>query len=301
MGGTQNNGGHQVTQGRPREEDASPAGREAKVREIFRAQRPLLEALFVKDGKALVARCLQSAIAALKMRDKKTGALMLEKISPEQIAEKCIACHAMGLEPITEAYLIAYGTDLQIIRSPQGLIKLMANAGWRVEARAVREGDFFEHDLGDEGFIKHRKPFGQNGRRETPISGAYAFAKHVDGGPTIREVLSWDDLEAYRSQSKQANGPMWTDNYEGAARKTAIHRLAELIPLPAEARTGFRQNDVGGIEIPEEIMVAVRNRLIAEVRADIGLTAPSQPSPKDSYPTPEDAAMDAQAFAGDAS
>lgn len=298
MGGTQNNGGHQVTQGRPREEDASPAGREAKVREIFRAQRPLLEALFVKDGKALVARCLQSAIAALKMRDKKTGMVLLEKISPEQIAEKCIACHAMGLEPITEAYLIAYGTDLQIIRSPQGLIKLMANAGWRVEARAVREGDFFEHDLGDEGFIKHRKV---SARRESPVTFAYAFARHVDGGPIIREVFSRDDIETHRSASKQPNGPMWTDHYEGACRKTMIHAIAELTSLPAEARAGLKQNELGGIEIPEEIMVAVRNRLIAEVRADIGLTAPSHPSPKDGYPTPEDAALDAQAFAGDAS
>lgn len=267
--------------------------REERISEIFREQYKPLAALFVKDGAVMVNRARQSAIAALKMRDKKTGALMLEKISPEVIAEKCIACHMMGLEPITEAYLIAYGGELQIIRAPQGLIKLMANAGWRVEARAVREGDFFEHDLGDDGFIKHRK---LAGRRDGQVTFGYAYARHVDGGPTIREVLSWDDIESRRAQSKQPNGPMWTDNYEGAVRKTLVHAIAEFIPLPAEARSAFKQNDMGGIEIPEEVMAAVRKRLIEEVRADIGLVA--QPPKDDSYPTREDAAQDAQAFSG---
>lgn len=277
----------------PTESTDPQAIRETVIRNIFRDQYKLLIALFVKDGPTMHARALNSALAALKLRDKKTGALMFEKVSPEMIAEKCIACHHMGLEPLTEAYLIAYGNELQIIRAPQGLIKLMANAGWRVEARAVREGDFFEHDLGDDGFIKHRK---LAGRREGQVTFGYAYARHVDGGPTIREVLSWDDIESRRAQSKQPNGPMWTDNYEGAVRKTLVHAIAEFIPLPAEARSAFKQNDMGGIEIPEEVMAAVRKRLIEEVRADIGLVA-LQPK-DDSYPTREDAAQDAQAFAG---
>jgi phage RecT family recombinase len=230
------------------------AAREAVIRGIFREQYKHLAALFAKDGATMVARSLSSAIQALKMRDPKTCKLSLADISPEMIAEKCIACHHMGLEPVTEAYLIPYGGQLQIIKAPQGLIKLMANAGWRVEARAVREGDFFEHDLGDDGYIRHRKA---DGRRDGAVTFGYAFAKHINGGPTIREVLSRDDIETYRAQSKQANGPMWSDNFEGAVRKTMIHRIAEFVPLPSEVRSLTRETS-DGIEVPEEIWQAMR-------------------------------------------
>lgn len=243
------------------------AAREAVIRGIFKDQVKLLTNLFTKDGPTMVARGLSSAIMALKMRDPKTGKLILESIAPEVIAEKCIACHHMGLEPVTEAYLIPYGDKLQIIKAPQGLIKLMANAGWRVEARAVREGDFFEHDIGDEGFIRHRKAAG---RRDGPVTFGYAFAKHIGGGPTIRDVLSWDDIESYREQSKQKDGPMWSGNYEGAVRKTMIHRIAEFVPLPSEVRTATRETS-DGIEVPEEIWQAVR----AKVEAGRGTPMPA--------------------------
>src|SRR6185369_3015174 len=85
------------------------AAREATIRRIFREQHKFLSALFVKDGATMVARCLSSALMARKLRDPKTGALSLAAIEPETIAEKCIACHHMGLEPVTEAYLIPYG------------------------------------------------------------------------------------------------------------------------------------------------------------------------------------------------
>lgn len=274
-------------QGRPSTEAVldPQAAREAEIRRIFKDQFKLLAGVFAKDGPTMVARSLGSAIQALKMRDPKTGALSLADISPEEIAEKCIACHQMGLEPVTEAYLIPYGKRLQIIKAPQGLIKLMANAGWRVEARAVREGDVFKHDLGDEGYVRHEKA---PGRREGAVTFGYAFAKHVGGGPTIREVLSWDDIESYRLQSKQPTGPMWTGNYEGAVRKTMIHRIAEFVPLPAEVRSVARESS-DGVEVPEEIMVAVRAQIAAEMagngelpkRAPETVTLPAEPAARE--------------------
>lgn len=227
------------------------------IRTIFRKQAKMLATLFQKDGMTLVARSLNASLAALKMRDKKTGALMLENVPPEVIAEKCIACHHMGLEPVSEAYLIPFGKSLEIITAPQGLIKLMANAGWRVTARAVREGDEFDHDLGPAGFIRHKKA---QGRRESPVTFGYAFAQHVSGGPAIMDVLSWDDIESYRAQSKQADGPMWLNNYEGAVRKTMVHRISEFIPRPAALSAALRQNESGGIEVSDEILAMLRTK-----------------------------------------
>jgi len=244
------NGTRRGTDRRPSAEEVSnpQMARENVIRRIFREQHKFLAALFPKDGATFVARSLSSAIRALKMRDK-NGALALEKIAPEMIAEKCIACHHMGLEPVTEAYLIPYGNDLQIITAPKGLIKLMYNAGWIVEARAVREGDLFEHEMGDNAFIKHRKA--SNRRSDDgAVTFGYAFARHRDGGPTVREVFARDDIEAH--------GPMWSDNYEGATRKTMIHAIAEFLPLPAAVMSALSQNEAGGVEISEEIMALLR-------------------------------------------
>lgn len=258
--------------------------REETIRRIFREQYKLLVSLFAKDGTTMHARALSASIMALKLRDPKTGALSLAGIDPETIAEKCIACLHMGLEPVTEAYLIPYGKALQIIKAPQGLIKLMSNAGWRVEARAVREGDFFEHDLGDDGFIRHRKV---DGRRESAVTFGYAFAKHKDGGPTIRDVMSRDDIETFRAQSKQANGPMWSDNFEGAVRKTMIHRIAEYVPLPSEVRAVVREG-ANGVEVPDEIYQAVR----AKVAAEMAGNAPARTDgEREAIPSPVPAPM----------
>jgi phage RecT family recombinase len=246
------------TNGRPTTEQVTDpqAAKEARIRQIFTEQSKLLVRLF-KEGETVLARAVSSAIMASRAVNPKDGTRTLAAVPAEEIAEKCIACHHMGLEPGADAYLVPYGPRITIIKSPQGLIKLMFNAGWRVEARAVREGDDFQHELGPEGFIRHRKAVG---RRDGAVTFGYAFARHVSGGPCTLDVLSRDDIEVYREQSQQKNGPMWSNNYEGAVRKTMIHRIAEYIPLPASLMTSLRAEETGGIEINEEILRALRGK-----------------------------------------
>lgn len=276
------------TSGRPSTESVldPEKAREETIRRIFREQHKPLSALFTKDGVTMVARAMSASIMALKLRDPKTGALSLVNIDPETIAEKCIACLHMGLEPVTEAYLIPYGKTLQIIKAPQGLIKLMANAGWRVSARAVRECDFFEHDLGDEGFIRHRKAVGRRAD-DAAVTYGYAWAKHVGGGPTIIEVFDRDDIEAHRAQSKQPDGPMWSGNFEGAVRKTMIHAIAELVPLPSEVRAVVREG-ANGVEVPDDIYQAVRTKLAAEMAGNAPARADGD---REAIPSPVPAPM----------
>lgn len=261
--------------GRPTTEQVTDpqAAKEAQIRAIFTEKKMLLVRLFPKDGETMVARAVSSALAAARKPNEKTGRPALMDISAELIAERCVAAHHMGLDPTSECYLVPYGATLQLIIGPRGLVKLMMNSGFvrKIEARAVREGDTFDYDLGDDGFIRHKK--GPN-NRDSPVTHAYAFIETTTGGK-IREVCTVDDIEFYRSKSKQANGPMWTENYEGACRKTMIHRIAEFVPLAPVMAAALRQNEAGGIEIPEEVMKAVRAKLTAEVLASVGLSAPA--------------------------
>lgn len=239
------------------------AAKEAAIRAIFTAQKRLLVQLFPKDGETMVARAVSSAIAACRKPNEKTGKPALEAISADLIAERCIAAHHMGLDPTSECYLVPYGTNLQLIIGPRGLVRLMMQSGFvrKIEARAVRAGDVFDYDLGDEGFVRHKKG---EGNRDHPVTHAYAWIETTTGGK-IREVCTVDDIEFYRAKSKQANGPMWTENYEGACRKTMIHRISEFVPLAPVVAAALRQNEFGGVEIPAEVWNAVRGKMAAEM------------------------------------
>lgn len=265
-------------QGRPSTAEVTDpqAAKESRIREVFKSQWKMLANLFPKDGEVILARAVSSAIMASRATDPKTGKRNLENVAAEEIAEKCIACHHQGLEPGADAYLVPYGGRITIIKSPQGLIKLMFNAGWRVVARAVREGDFFEHEMGTTEYVKHRKA---NGRQDSPVTFGYAIARHVNGGPETISVLSRDDIEAHRDVSAQKNGPMWSNFYEGAVRKTMIHDIANYIPLPASLMTSMRAEETGAVEVTDEIRELLRAMNAKPAEAPAPETAPLAAAP----------------------
>ncbi len=253
----------QRNQDRPAQVGAPDGSIEGRIKAVFKAQFRHLSKLFPTDGETMVNRACAAACSAAREIDKKTGALKLGSASPESIAEKVIACHHLGLEIGDQAYLVPFGQDVQLIVGPRGLIALMYRSGFvrSVEARSVFDGDDFEYDLGDSGFIRHRKAM--TGRRDAPITHAYFIAKTSTEG-TIREVLTWEDIEYYRSFSKAGKGGAWDTNYEGMCRKTALKRGAEFVPRSAMLVAALRENDQGGYEIPEEIMAAVRAKTAGE-------------------------------------
>jgi recombination protein RecT len=223
------------------------AAKEARIKAIFRDQAKQLAGLFPKDGMTLVARACSAAIMASR-------APALRGASPEGIAEKVIAAHHLGVE-IGDAYLVPFKGDVQLILGPRALIALMYRSGFvkSVEARAVFEGDDFEYELGDEPRVRHVK--GAE-RRAGAIVAGYAIV-HTSTGGVVREVLTRDDIEYYRSFSQAKSGP-WFDNFEGMVRKTLIHRIAEFIPRSPLLSAALTQNAEGGIEVSDEIMALIR-------------------------------------------
>jgi phage RecT family recombinase len=249
------------------------AAKEARIREIFTGQRKLLAQLFPKDGDTYVARAVSSAIMESRKISDKTGRPNLDRCPAEDIAEKAIAAHHMGLEPGSECYFIPYGAKLQLQIGPQGLIKLMMQSGFvrKIEARSVRGagepgGDVFDYDLGDEGFIKHRKG---DMRWDMAVTHGYAFIETSTGGK-IRDVLTRGEIDHFRSLSKMPEGgPMWKEHFDGAVRKTMIHRIAEFVPRSPVLSAVLQRDTSEGLEVPDEIWQAVRGQLdksrIAEI------------------------------------
>lgn len=261
--------GERGTQGRPKTEDViRPRDPVAEtIRAIFRSQARHLAALFPADGETMVARACSMALTAAKT----------VKASPESIAETALACLHLGLEFGDQAYAVPHGGRAGLIVGPRGLIALAYRSGFvkSIEARSVFAGDFFEYELGDRPFIKHRKA--TQGRRperkdqiQARITHTYVVIETTTEG-IIREVLTAEDIAFYRGFSKATNGP-WFDNFEGMARKTAIKRGLEFVPRSPLLAAALRENDEGGVQIPEEILSAVRGQV--EIPGDTSAPPP---------------------------
>lgn len=268
------------TQGRP-ETTATVAGEsatETRIKAIFKTQYRMLAALFPKDGDTMVNRACSAACFAAReviTTGEHKGQLKLGKATAEAIAEKVIACHHLGLEIGDQAYLVPYGDDVQLIIGPRGLVTLMMNSGFvkSIVARSVFEADvaagLFSYDLGSKPFIRHQKaPAGRRDEKTSNIVYAYAIIETTTEGQII-EVLTWEDLEYYRSFSKAGKGGAWDKAFEGMCRKTAIKRIAEFVPRSAMLSAALREDDRGGYEIPEELMQAVRGKIDGSAKMTI--------------------------------
>lgn len=162
------------------------------------------------------------------------------------------ACASLGLEPNTplgHAYLIPFGTDVQLIIGYRGYIDLARRSGNMVSIHAdvVYEGDDFDFFYGSGQYLKHRP----RGNRGNPLE-AYAYAKLTDG--EAFEVLPYtlvlrvrDNSQGYKyakgdaernpsdakKQKRFAESP-WVANEHEMAAKTMVRRLAKWLPLSLE-------------------------------------------------------------------
>lgn len=110
----------------------------------------------------------------------------------------------------------------------QGLLKVAYRSGnfLSIEAQVVYDGEFFEYELGDAPFIRHKRNATSVAGRK--ITNAYAIAKTTNGG-IFREVMEKPDLDKIRAVSRATKGPN-KDWPEEMARKAPLRRLWKYLP-----------------------------------------------------------------------
>lgn len=209
-------------------------------------------------------------------------------------------CAQLGLEPggaLGHAYLLPFdknkrnrdgswervGTEVQLIVGYRGMIDLARRSGQiiSIEARIVREKDFFEVELGLDSRLVHRPAWTEANRGQATF--AYAVAKLKDGGLQF-EVMSRVEIEAIRSRSKAKDSGPWTTDWEEMAKKTVIRRLFKYLPVSIEiqravgldeqADAGISQNN--GLVIDGEYAHVTTDEDTAQAqiedRAQVGTT-----------------------------
>jgi recombination protein RecT len=150
----------------------------------------------------------------------------------------------LGLEPNTplgQAYLIPYKNkgvlECQFQLGYKGLIDLAYRSGQMqmIQARVVREYDYFEYQYGLDSKLIHRPGDGSDQNRGQ-ITFIYGLFKLNNGGFGF-DVSNKADMDAFAAKySKSFGGKFspWTTNYEEMAAKTCLKRALKYAPVSAD-------------------------------------------------------------------
>lgn len=152
-------------------------------------------------------------------------------------ASMSAACLALEVDGVTgQAFFIPFAGKAQLVIGYKGMNTLAARSGFTVQGEVVREGDVFDYELGDKGYVRHKPRLGSKG----PIIGAWATASSMTR-PSIISVLGIDDIMAIMAKSpgaKRSDSP-WRDQaigFPAMASKSAKRRLSRAMPLNADPR-----------------------------------------------------------------
>lgn len=159
----------------------------------------------------------------------------LLQCTQSSVLESVMCCAELGLDvsgSLGLGYLVPYGNKAQFIPGYRGLIKLARNSGelLSIEADVVCEADHFVYEKGSAPRIEFRPKL--DGDRGKP-RGVYALAV-LKSGESQAVYLSISEIEKVRRVSRAGSSGPWVDWWEEMAKKTAIRRLAKLLPLESE-------------------------------------------------------------------
>lgn len=230
-------------------------------------RRARLLALAERDG-AKLERILTVAMKVVAFDTK------LQACSIDSIVQAVSDAVEVGLEPSGfngEAYLIprkrsfkdpktgkwdeVIEAHLQL--SYKGEAVLASENGWEIHADVIREGDRFLIQRGAKPKLEHEyAPYGQRGE---PLY-FYAVATQVSTGFTKWECLEKDEVDYIRDTfagykgEAPTSGP-WVDHYIPMGKKTAIHRVKNLLPLSPKQR---KTREIDGAFYDSETVVRGR-------------------------------------------
>jgi len=167
------------------------------------------------------------------------------KCDRKSLFASILTAASVGLAPdaaLGESYLVPFKQQAQLIIGWRGLLKLARQSGdiGAIEVDVICSNDKVKLEGGDRSLFTIDIDWQDRGE----VVGAYAIAKDKEGRLYARVVLTKSEIDKVRAAAPSKNSPAWRDWYEEMAKKTAIRRLAKLLPLTAEAARAVRLSDV---------------------------------------------------------
>ncbi len=218
----------------------------------------------------------------------------LRECTPASLVRSVAKIGQWGLEVGTTAYLVPFNkkvkrqVDGQMqeewiseavpIADYRGLIEMAVRTGCArgVEAALVREGDFFEYELGTNKWIKHIPKSNSTAR----ITHAYAIVRlRYQAFDFV--VMDRDEIETVRAASKSNNDealkkafkPVGLDKNGWYAKKCPVRRVLNLVPKNPKLAALIAEIDAA--EDGEFEVIASEQRVLPPIKAG----TPSHPTP----------------------
>lgn len=156
---------------------------------------------------------------------------------PKSVFASLIIGSQLGLEPgiMGQAFLVPYKKTCQFVPGWQGLNDLVSRAGRATTwTGAVREGDFFDYNLGDSPYIKH-KP---GDDEDAALTHVYAVGRIRGSDWPIIEVWSFNKVVKHRDKYNKVGERHYSfQNFEMYARKVALLQVIKYLPKSIELAT----------------------------------------------------------------
>ncbi len=182
----------------------------------------------------------------------------LNTCSTDSVVGALVGIAQLDLNPdknIGHAYLIPYKGRCQLQVGYKGLIQLLYRAGWMVKAYPVYLND--EFSISFDGWdnqvtfvpdIDNREDDDNNWVYQN-LRGVYVIARNSETGDEYSDFVTKKLIEKNRLKSPNQKNPnkpedVWADWYAEMARKTAIKKLAKMLPLgDSKAMTAITMDD----------------------------------------------------------
>jgi recombination protein RecT len=224
--------------------------------EIARAQpsQPVVRDLIVKQRDQL-ARALPNQLSVDRFLRLIATELRtvpnLELCTVPSLLGAVMHCAQLGVEPggpLGMAWILPFKNnksgqyEATFVLGYKGIIALAYRSDRiaAIVARAVKDGDQFDYELGlAEDRLVHRP------RLDGPRGKSYAWygVARIKGGGQLLTVMGRPEIEERRQRSKSPDSPAWRNDYDAMACKTVIRAMAPFLPLTAESARAIEEDE----------------------------------------------------------
>lgn len=193
--------------------------------------------------KGEIARCLPKHLTPERMARIALTELRktpkLQECDPLSFIAAIMQASQLGLEPgiLGSCYLIPFKnnhtgkTECTFMPGYRGFLDLARRSGQIISlvARAVYENDEFSYEFGLKEDLTHKPAMKNRGE----LIAVYAVAILKDGGHQF-DVMSRNEVDNIKNQSKSKNNGPWVTHYEEMAKKTVLRKLFKWLPCSVE-------------------------------------------------------------------
>lgn len=182
----------------------------------------------------------------------------LAQCNPNTIRDSVFEIVNMGLTlnpSLGQAYLVPFKGTCTTIVGYQGLCTLAYRSGIikKIESGVVHQGDLFDYQLGDEGYITHK--IGPDTDEDDPNYIFVWVRIELATGGVIRVVKNKKWVEKRKAVSKSAN--VWNTWHVEMAKKTVLRNALKGVPKSPELEEAIFKMDQQETRTPEDVAVEI--------------------------------------------